>query len=86
MQHPSAHTHGTNLTKQPNRHRPKRGERRSHAIRERDGSDRRRRQPISQPCFTVKVLCKEDKQPDRSTRSHGIHMFTVKIVHSQDFT
>ena len=25
--------------------------------------------------FTVKILCKEDKQPDRSTRSHGIHMF-----------
>ena len=41
---PHTHTHGANLTKQPNRHCSKRGERRSHAIRERDGSDRQRRQ------------------------------------------
>ena len=30
--------------------------------------------------FTVKVLCKEDKQPDRSTRSHGIHMFVHSVT------
>jgi hypothetical protein len=30
--------------------------------------------------FTVKVLCKEDKQPERSTRSHGIHMYMFVSV------
>ena len=44
MQHPSAHTHGTNLTEQPNRHCSKRGERRGHAIGEGDGGDRQRRE------------------------------------------
>ena len=33
--------------------------------------------------FTVKILCLVDKQPDRSTRSHGIHMFTLRFPFAQ---